>query len=266
MDIFKHKTYKEYFKSYLNEYHHKGIVSSVAKACGCDRTYLSQVLTGKSELTADHVINFSQNMNLNEIESEFLLTLLLHDRSASSSVRKSLKAKIDRLRDDSEQLSKKIKKNFKIKSLDDEIRNVYYSNWLYPAVHILTSIPEFQTIDKIANKLQCSPSIIQGILVYLVDTNLIKKEKENYIHSDEDIYLSIDSPQNFPHHLNWRVKAVERTMAREDIHYTCLYSVSKNEVESLRDQIVQLIETQRKQARSSGTEEICVFCCDFFKL
>lgn len=266
MTIFKHKTYKDFFRSYLKENHYKGSVSKVAEACGCDRTYLAQVLNGKADLTVDHVISFSENMGLNQIDSEFLLTLLLHDRSASITVKKTLKLKIETIKKEAEVLSQNIAKNSKTSGVSDQFRTSYYSSWLYAAVHILTSIPEFQTVNAISDKLQTEHSIIQNILKDLAEAGLISKTKDKYVHSSSDIYLPIEHPQNYSHHLNWRIKAVERTMKKEDVHYTNIYSVSKHDVENIRDDILKLIEQQRTKVSASGTDELCVFCCDFFKI
>ena len=68
------------------------------------------------------------------------------------------------------------------------------------------------------------------------------------------------------HHLHWRLKAVERALFVEDVHYTNVFSLSEKDVEKLRRDIIQLIESQRKQVQASGTEVAYAFCCDFFAI
>lgn len=266
MNTFAFTTYKEFLHGYIEENKQKGLVSQMAEACGCDRTYLSQVLNGKAELTPDHLINFSDHIGLSENESRYILLVLLRDRSSSLNAKKSLQTKIDKLKHEVQVLSQKIAKNENPSEIKEEQRTLYYSNWLYGAIHILVSIPAYQTVPAIATKLQITPAIAMKMLKDLVDMKVVTKEKDKYIHAGSDVYIPHDKPQIHSHHFNWRMRAVERTMIKEDIHYTNIFSISKKDVEKIREQIVKLIEDQRKSVRASGTEVAYAFCCDFFGL
>ena len=98
----------------------------------------------------------------------------------------------------------------------------------------------------------------------LVKMKVIRRDKDRYYHQSSDIYLPSYSPHSTAQHLGWRMRAVERSLLKEDIHYTNVFSVSKSDVENLRDLMVQTIEKQRKLVRESGMEAAAAFCCDFF--
>src|SRR5690242_7160650 len=98
MNVFNYGGYKEFLKDYIKQNASRGIISQVAENCGCDRTYISQVLNGKADLTPDHIMQLCEGLGLGEEESGYLLLLLLKDRSASAKAKKNLDAKLARLK------------------------------------------------------------------------------------------------------------------------------------------------------------------------
>lgn len=264
MNVFSFSTYKEFLHSYISDHKQKGMVSQVAAQCGCDRTYLSQVLNGKADLKPDHMIQFCDHLGLSDLESRYLLLVLLRDRSSAIEARKSLQSKIDKLKQEALALTAKIKSKEKTEEIDEASRSQYYSHWSYCAIHILTSIPEFQTAPALATKLSIPLEVIQRILRELLEMKAIKRDKDKYIHSSADIYLPRQHPQSYAHHLNWRMKAVERSLHEQDVHYTTFFTISKEDVDPLRNAILKLIDEQRRKVQASGTEIGYAFCCDFF--
>lgn len=266
MNVFSYDSYKDLLKGYLELNDERGIVSRIAAACGCDRTYLSQVLSGKAELTPDHVVQLCDFLHLNESESDYVTLLTLRDRSSSIKARKILEAKVRQVKKEALALTAKISEREKPRQVDEEHRHLYYSTWLYGAVHTLTSIEEFQTPTALAEKLQLPLPRILQLLKGLVEMQVVRFEKGHYVHSNQDLYLPGDHPQILAHHLSWRMKAMERTTIKEDVHYTVAFSVSEQDVDKLRSQVLELIEKQRKTVRQSGAETACVFCVDFYEI
>jgi len=266
MNVYIHNTYKDFFRTFIADQNTRGIISQIAAACGCDRTYLSQVLNGKADLTPDHLIQFCESWGIGESDSDYLLLLLLRDRSSSLKARKFLDARVKQAKTEALTLSNKVVGKEKPKEIREELRALYYSSWIYGAVHILTSIPEFQTTSAIAQKLSVQPLTINQTLKDLVEMGVVKSEKGRYTHVGGDIYLPRQSAQISAHHLGWRMKSVERACEKGDVHYTLTFSVSSDDVEKLRLQIIDLIEAQRRIVRASGCETACVFCVDFFAL
>lgn len=264
MDVYSYSTYKDFLKGYIKENRQKGLISQIAGICGCDRTYLSQVLNGKADLTPDHLIRFCESLNLDETESRYLLMVLLRDRSSSPVARKTWAERIDKLKKDGRVLTEKIYANEKPGEIPDDLRTLYYSSWLYTAIHTLTSIEEFQTVDAISTKLNVPGAHVTKVLRDLVEMKVVLKEKDRYVHNGGNIYLQRESPQSYSHHMNWRMRSVERSTQIEDIHYTNIFSVDVKDVDKLRAQIVKLIDDQRKLVASSGAETACAFACDFF--
>lgn len=266
MNVFSFGTYKEFFRAYIAENKQKGLISQMALDCGCDRTYLSQVLNGKADLTPDHLVQFCDRLQFKEVESRYLMLLLLRDRASSIAARKSFDSKLQELKVKQAVLTKKILTRENPSEVTEQMRMLYYSSWLYGAIHILTSIAAYQTVPAICEKLHVPAAQAVSILRDLIAMGVVAKEKDRYLHLGKDIYLQRQAAQIHAHHLNWRMRAVERSMVSEDVHYTSTFSVSRADVSKLRDRIVELIDDQRKQVRDSGAEIACTFCCDFFEI
>lgn len=266
MNVFSCTGYKEFLRGFIEARKRKGVVSEVAAYCGCDRTYLSQVLNGKADLTPDHVVRFCDALELDENESRYLMLMLLKDRASAPAARKSFQEKLDKLRRESQALSKKIAAKEALGEIPERLRTLYYSNWLYAAVHTLTSIPEYQTLERISEKLNLTLVQTRALLKSLVEMGVVVRDGERFAHSGASVYLERESPQGTAHHLNWRLRATERARHKEDVHYTGVFTVSRDDIPRLRESVVKLIEAQRKDVLASGTESACVFCCDFFEI
>jgi uncharacterized protein (TIGR02147 family) len=264
MNVFDAKDYRAFLRSYLDENKRRGVVTTLASACGCDRTYLSQTLSGKADLTPDHILRLSETLKLPETDANYLLFLLLRDRSTSPQARRSMQNRLDKIKNDAKSLTNRINSRETPAEISEEQKTRYYANWLYGAIHILTSIPAYQAPAQIAAKLNLTIVTTVRILKDLCAMGAVKQRAEKYINEGRDFYLPTSSPQSTSHHFNWRMKAIERTFIEHDIHYTVAFSVSAEHLDELREQILALIETQRKLVRSSGTEVAAVFCCDFF--
>lgn len=265
MDIFAFKNYKAFLTEYIKKNKHKGLISQIAEICGCDRTYISQVLNGKADLLPDHLARFCESLNFTELESDYLMQLLLKDRAATSAAKNIFENKLKKIKDIADELSQKIKSRKDTEEIiTEEHRTLYYSNLLFSVVHILTSIENFQTIDALAKKLNSSETQILLILKHLTEMGLVSKIKDKYVHSGKSMYLKRDASQIYSLHLQSRLESVRRSFEKNDVHFTNIFSVSKSDVDKLRGQITSLIEEQRKTVHASGTEQACVFTCDFF--
>ncbi|MEN0059540.1 MAG: DUF4423 domain-containing protein [Bdellovibrio sp.] len=264
MDIFSYTTYKSFLIDYIRRNKYKGLITQLASACGCDRTYLSQAMAGKADLLPDHMIKLCEYLKMSELESDYLLNLLLKDRSTTLAARTLFENKLKKIKQQGDELSQKIKNKKDADEISEEYKTFYYSNWLFPAIHTLTSISDFQMQDAIAKKLNLPESQTLLILNSLIDMGLVVKSKNKYLHSGQSIYLKRDAAQIYSLHLQSRLESVKRSYEKNDIHFTNIFSVAKSEVDTLRGQIMELIETQRKTVHISGAEVACVFNCDFF--
>ena len=211
------------------------------------------------------MIRLCEYLNLTELESDYVMNLLLKDRSTTIAARQIFETKMFKIKNIADELSLKIKnKKDSHEIISEAHKTLYYSNWLFSAVHILTSIDAFQTVESVAKKMNCAESAIMQVLNSLIEMNMVEKNKDKYVHNGQSMYLKRDAAQIYSLHLQSRLESVQRSYEKNDLHFTNIFSASKDDVEKIRSQIVDLIEVQRKTVHDSGAQTACVFCCDFF--
>lgn len=267
MNIYACDSYKEVLKTWLEAHNGKGKISYLASLCGCERSYLSQVLHGKADLTTDHMIQFCQATGLSENEERFCLLLLMHDRSSSRPVRESLRKKINRLKTEYNSVSNQLSESKSPQNrIDESQKDLYYSNHLYSAVHILTSSPRLQTAAALSEELSVPRPLIEKTLHELAQMKLVFQTGDRFKHAAGDIFTLRDDPRTGLHHWNWRRVALEGSNRADEIHYTDVFTVDQKDIEKIRDLCLRLIKAQGDVVGRSGTEAGAVLCLDFFPI
>jgi uncharacterized protein (TIGR02147 family) len=262
VSVFEYSSYKTYLTDLVST---KIKVTELAEMAGSSRSYFSQMLNGKAQLTSDHIINLSENLDFTELEKEYFINLCLLERSALPTTKEFLEKKLSEIRQKSLILSQQIKSDKKSFEFTDEMKGEYYSNWLYVQIHIMTSIEEFQTIEAIAIKLKVENKTVRKIINHLAAMNLVKKEKQNYIYQSGNLHVPHQSAYNLINQTNWRMKALQKITDENGIHYTSTFTISKKDVAFLKSQLLDFIKKQRDSIGSSGSEAVYCFNCDFFE-
>lgn len=262
MNLYEYFSYKSYIIDLIS--HSKMKTSSLAELAGCNRSYFSQMINGKVQLTSDHIINLAEGLEFSELEKEYFITLCLMERSSLIRTKEILDKKLNVIRKKSLVLSKKIQEDEKAFELTDEMKGEYYSSWLYGQIHILVSIDNFQTVESIAEKLNINISEVKKILNRLRDMKLVIKKDKKYIHQSGNLHISQQSPHNVVNHMNWRMRALQK-IQEDGIHYTSTFSISKKDIPILKTQLLEFIKKQRETIGKSGTEEVYCFNCDLFE-
>ncbi len=263
MRIFEYQSYKEFLIDWIKKVGERGSLSRMAEAAGCHRSYLSQVLSTKVDLTLDHAVNLISFLGLSGVEEEYFLTCVMHDRSTTASAKKFFLTKLKKLAKEQETLSGRLT-DAERPSSETEGAGVYYGESEFAELHLWTSVKGTQNPRALAEKCGISLEKAKVILAYLVKTGLIEQQGENYTHTGKSIFLDRKSPFTRMNHLNWRLRAVEDSYSEESVHFTNVFSISKKDWPSLRTNLLGYIEEQRGKIHRSGAEEVGVFCCDLF--
>lgn len=134
------------------------------------------------------------------------------------------------------------------------------------AIHILVSIPDFQTPNAISKKLCLPADVVKAALESLQQMGLIKNMGDKWIFASQSIHLPSDSPFVSLHHNNWRQRAVLSSAHKhkESLHYTSIQSMTMKCFEQIREKILQTIDEANALAGPSREEELVCFNIDFF--
>lgn len=261
LSVFEFTNYKEFLRSRLKD--SWGLITKVAEASGCQRAYLSRVLTDTVHLTPDQAFNIAKVFALSPLESEYFMALVEYARAGSDSYREFMEKKIVGLRRQQQNLSRKIRYE---NNSTLEVQSKYYSSWHWSAIHVLVSIPQFQYPEAIAVKLQLPISLVHATLEELAKNGFVRSERGRWIHSSGTLHLAKESPFITYHHNNWRTRAVQdaQTKGTENIHFTIVQAMSREAISEIKKLVLDFVDETARVAGPSESEEVMCMNLDFF--
>lgn len=264
--IFNYRSYKEYLSDWIKQIGGRGSLSRLANAAGCHRTYLSQVLNSKVELTLDHAANLALFFKFEPSEADYFLACVMYERATLKNAKNFFLKKMESIKAREEIISKRIRSHQRENISARSEFGYYYADHTASLVHLATSCPQTQIPEAISERFGLDKDITHALLDYLITKGLVKKEGSKYCHSGKSIHLDRKSPFTRMNHLNWRLHACNDSLNENSIHYTNIFSIGKNDLQKLKSQLLDFIENQSKEIHTSGSDEVIVFCCDLYSV
>lgn len=263
MNIFKYLSYRKYLADSLRSDHSVGSKKRLADAAGCQASYFSLVLKGETHLTPEQAERLTRFWSLRPDEADYFICLVSFERAGTPDLKAYYKSKMAGLRETHENLGKRIKES---EPFPEPEAAVYYSSWQYLAIHILISIPEFQTVPAIASRLEVSEASVSRVLNYLSRLGAAEHTAGRWKSKNRQFHLPRDSNFISLHHGNWRRRAIDNSFVgrTEDLHYTAVSSLSKGDVGTLRELMLGFIDQSRKIVGPSSEEELICLGIDLF--
>lgn len=244
----------------------RGIKSSLSKAMGCQSSYLSQVLSGKTKLTLEQGSDAADFFQMSELDKDYFMFLLQKERAGNFKLKEFYQKKLNSILVEKNKLSSRLKDQ--VGEIPQEAIEKYYSSWLFLAVHILTSIPGFRDAKKIGEHLGVPKEQVEQILQFLVQHSFVELKEQKYFIGSRHIHLEKENPLNFQHQLNWRLRALEkvRSKSSKEINYAGVFSLSKEDAEKIKEDCIKLIKSNLKKVAPSKEEVMYCSIIDFFEV
>jgi uncharacterized protein (TIGR02147 family) len=245
----------------------RGYLRELAEAAGCQRSYFSSILHTKNHLTPDQACSLTHFWNLNNSESEYFLTLVDLARAGTSLLKQRLNRKLAELRKEHEDLTIRMASKTVVTAETGEL--VYYSSWIYSALHILASISLYQRPSAMAERLNIPEFQIRSCLAVLKQMKLVEEVKaDHWRHSSSTRHVHRNSPLVVLHHNNWRQRAIlDAQMRPEDgVHFTGVHSVSESDFARLKEFILKQLEQYNQVAGASECEKLVCLNIDLFEV
>ncbi len=266
--VFDFSDYRAFLKQLLKTHPKKGhgVRSVWAKAMNCQVAFVSHVLNGLYDFSIEQAEALSRFVGFNEDETEFFLLLVQQERAGTHQLKKFYSQLIHK------KLTKRenVRDRMKIKdnlSLEDQA--IYYSNWIYQAVYILLTIPEFQNSpDQIAEYFHTPLTKIREVLEFLETRKLIVFEDGRWTVQNMFLFIDKRSPLFSHHQASWRQKAIESIYQnlQEEIHFSSVFTISETDVVRVRELFLKVIESSTNIIKPSKEEKLFSICIDFFEV
>ena len=252
--------------SLLSGPEHRGELTRAARVLNCQRSYLSRVISGDLHLTPDHAFNLASFWKFTSVEREYFLSLVEYDRAGDKNYREFLKAKVMELKKKNESVAERTERKAFIL---DSHQATYFSSWVWSAIHFLTSIPEYQSVEAIAARIGVQREVALGFLQALEQQGFVIKTGAQWKFHSGEFHAPQDSPLVLLHHQNWRMRAMldaQNLGGNESVHYTGVQTMSIEDVHKIKNLLLDFLGDTSRIAGPSNPEECMALSCDFFKV
>ncbi|MCB9072563.1 MAG: TIGR02147 family protein [Bdellovibrionaceae bacterium] len=265
MKIFEFNSYIDVVRYQMKENSSvRGYQSRLAEAAGVHSSFLSRVLTESVHLTPDQAAYLASFWRLTELEADYFLGLVNLARAGSPVLRKAIERQIIELKQKNEDIAGRLKKTKKITNEG----GMYYSSWHYSAIHMLAMIPQFNSIQGIAERLGLTEATVISAFALLEELGLVERHGSSWKVRERDIHLPNHASWAPVYHSLWRQRSAYRALDRrdEDLRFTALHSLSYDDFQRIKEEIRFVIEKIRNIAAPSKEEDVFVLHIDTYKL
>lgn len=265
INIFEFDSYKMYMRAKIGAYPKggHGQLKKIAQFSRVHTTLLSQVLNGPRDLSPEQSCIVAAYFQLTQLETDFFLALVELERSGSERLRAVIARRLSDLRKRSRDLKDRLPRAH---SLKEEDKYVFYSNWFFSGIRLLSSVPGFQSRAKAAKHFNLPPVLVDQIVDFLVARGLCVEDDGVLKMGPSRIHLEASSPLIGRHHLNWRMKAIERhgKLGDDELMFSGPMSVSKEGARRIREKLVQVIEEALAIVDKEDPEKLACLNIDWF--
>ncbi len=264
--IYEYLKYKTYLESKLGKKGTRtGLRKRLSESLNVHTTFVSQVFLGKADFSLEQAEGINNFLNHTEDEGEYFILLVLKDRAGTKQLKKRFLNQINKEREIRLNIEKRLDVETKI---SEEDRVKFYSNYYYAAVHVLASIPEFNTTDKIAKILKINEFKTNEIINFLVRLGILKKNGSKLLIGSNHVHLGNDSSLILKHHSNWRMHTLSNLnfINKNDLHYSACLSLSKNDAQIIKESILKTLQENIKIVSKSAEETAYVYSFDFYSM
>jgi uncharacterized protein (TIGR02147 family) len=236
----------------------------MAEAAHVSSAMISQVLSGEKHLSPEQAVELSMFLKLSETEFDFFLLMVDLGRASSPRLKAHIQRKLKLAKQASLKLSKRAMKDFVLSETD---MATYYSSWLYTGIRNLVAVEEFNSIEKISERLKLSEKAVRNVVHFLIEKELLTETEGRLAGGKRHTHVGSESAFVNHHRRNWRVRGLEamQTSDEDQLFYTCPMSLSNKAVEKIRDLLPDFIERVLKIVGPSPSEEVFCLNIDWFR-
>lgn len=267
LDIYDHDDYRAFLSSRMTAApkRGRGLRGQLAQFIGCQPTFVSHVFAGRYDFSLEQAEATCRFFDLSDDESRYFLLLVSATRAGTASLKAFYENEIKVARNSALAVKKVIGDR---EELSDEDRARYYQSWHYAAIHMLLTIPHFETIDQISAAMKLPKNLVTDVIKFLTSIGLIRREGISYEVVTDLVHLDNTKPQIYQHHANLRHKAVDHLAAQtsEDLFFSTFLTISKADIPQVKQKLLNAIQGSAELIQNSPSESLCGLNIDFFCL
>jgi uncharacterized protein (TIGR02147 family) len=270
MEIYSFDDYRDYLKARIKKEPNGGwgMSSSLARRIRISPAQMSQVLTGRKNLTPDQSYLASKALGLNEAGTEYFLTLVERERAGSKDLKDYYTERAQKIRVKAQKI-----KNFvpTHRVLTEEQKSRFYSDWRYSAIRLYCSIENGKTFEQIRLFTGVESEILREMLGFLLSAGLCDEVSGLYRMKTQRTFIEKGSTHFLQHHANWRMLGLERAKhfsraSEESVFFTSPVSISHADYLIFKTKVHEMIKEFSGRVQESPAEAVVCLNIDFFVL
>jgi len=268
MNIFIYENYREFVLASIHSLpkRGRGEFKKIGEFLGMHSTTVSLVFRGDKELTLEQACGLAEYLGLRTLETDYFLCLVSFSRAGTRKLKETLGRQMKQM----QALGKKIGAQVAHEQiLNDQKKATFYSSWRFSAVRLLTSVPEYQNIEAISQRLGLPRKHVSQVMEFLLSSGLCVQKDGKLQIGPSVTHLDANSPFVLRHHVNWRLQALERYDHFDhdkEVAYTGPMTLSQKDVQEVRSQAIKFVAGVVDTARRSPSEELYCLNLDWFKV
>jgi uncharacterized protein (TIGR02147 family) len=267
MRIFDFLDYHQFLTEYMESLPHKGYgqLTKLAKALRANPSTVTLVLQGQKDFTPEQTYNLSEYLGLNDLEADYLLTLVNYKRAGTANLKAKLHRQLLSMKEQSQKLNVLMPPK---KELSEEVRAIFYSQWYFSGIRILSSIDGFQNIERLAQRTQLPRAKVKQVVDFLVQNQLCSDANNEIKMGPMSTHIPAASPLVSRHHANWRQRSIASLddIQEGEFFFTSPLSVKIKDSELIREILTKCVTDVFKIVDPSPCEEAYCFNIDWFKI
>lgn len=265
INFFGSEDYKKTVLELIRKMPRKGFgqFRKIAEYLRISSVLVSQIFKGNRHLTVEQALELSHYFGFSPLEMQYFLTLVQLERSGTHRLKTHLREQLQEIREKSQELKNRVPQD---KVLTEEAKAMFYSQWYYSGVRLLSSIEGFQTVDAIAEHLNLPRARIKHIVAFLLDHGLCVESNGRIEMGPRLTHLEASSPLITRHHSNWRMRAMRNMESpdKDELFYSAPMVLSQDDVAWVREQLVELIKRVLERVKPSSSERLACLNIDWF--
>ncbi len=179
MDLYSFSNYKEFTLKWIKSQPKKGYgqLRKLAQHLDINAVIVTQVFNGPRNLSVEQAFDATSFFGLNELESDYYLLLVQHERAGNYRLQDNFAKKIKELKTKATKIKSRLPKNKQ--ELSFETKALFYSDWFYSGIRLITAIDGFNSPEAIANYFYLPVRKVREVLDFLTENNLCIEKKTN---------------------------------------------------------------------------------------
>lgn len=268
MEVFEYSDYKRFLDDWLTAQPRggHGLKSKLATSLKCRLAYVSRVLHGDANLSAEQALRAARFIGLARVETKYFRVMADRARSETAELKDVLDAELREIR----KLAGSTRERLGLEdALDAVAESEYYASWQVSAVHLALTIPELDTREALSKSLKLPIERIGEILSCLIRCRVVAETSggrlrvlRQLLHGDPR------SPSARRHLANWRLKALDEVQFYEasHLHYSATVSLSAKDFDNVREILASALEKMANVVQASPEEQVAAINIDWFNV